>query len=101
MTAYMLVSINMLEDESWRDDYREAVPAIIRRFGGEYHIRSSGAPIVGLEGDARVPDRVALISFPSVEAITEFMNSEAYKPYREARIASAFTNIIAFEGIQG
>ena len=96
MVAYMLVSIN-LEDQSWRKDYRNAVPAIMRSYGGEPNIRSQGRPIETLEGDAPTPDRVALFTFPSMKAIKDFLNSDAYKPYKDARMASAITNIIAFE----
>jgi uncharacterized protein (DUF1330 family) len=97
----MLVTINMLEDERWRRRNWKMVPAIVRSLGGENHVQSSGRPVVALEGDAHVPSRVALISFPSMQTITEFINLDAYRPYRDARMVSAFTNTMTFENLQG
>jgi uncharacterized protein (DUF1330 family) len=97
MAAYLLVTINMREDQTWREAYRQTVPSLIRSFGGEYAVRFNGGEIAVLEGDACIPDGLVLIRFPSMECARGFVESDAYQPFREARMAASTANILAFE----
>ncbi len=96
MAAYLLVTITLQDDQAWREAYQKAVPAIIESFGGEYCVRSGGHEVALLEGDGPNPDRVALLRFPSMEAARGFANSEAYRPFKEARMAASSATMIAF-----
>jgi uncharacterized protein (DUF1330 family) len=94
MPAYLIVEMKF-RDLAWAKDYIANVPAILRGFGGEYIAVSK--TVERLEGAGATPDQVALFTFPSIGAIKDFMECDAYKPYKEARIASCDADIFAFE----
>jgi uncharacterized protein (DUF1330 family) len=94
MSAYLIVKLKF-HDRGWINDYLASVPAILRRYGGEYLDR--GAEIVRFEGDAKTPDHVTILTFPSLDAIEQFMNCADYAPFRDARIAGTESDILAFE----
>ena len=94
MSAYMIVKLNF-RDLAWSKDYLAQVPAMLRRYGGEYLARSR--TVERFEGAAAIPDHVAILTFPSLEAIGQFVNSPEYAPFRSARIASTVSDIVAFE----
>jgi uncharacterized protein (DUF1330 family) len=94
MPAYMVVNV-YLRDTQWVEDYVANVPAILRSYGGEY-LAVSNSPKV-FEGDGPVPDQVALFTFPSVEAMTRFVESEEYRPYKESRLSQSSASIIGLE----
>jgi uncharacterized protein (DUF1330 family) len=94
MTAYMIVKLTF-NDLNWSKDYLASVPDILRRYGGEYLDR--GTKILRFEGGATTPDHVTILTFPSLDAITQFMNSPDYAPFRDARIAGTESDILAFE----
>jgi uncharacterized protein (DUF1330 family) len=94
MRAYLIVKLKF-HDLGWSKDYLASVPAILRRYGGEYLDR--GTKIERFEGSAITPDHVTILTFPSMDAIREFMNSADYAPFKEARIAQTDSDIVAFE----
>ena len=94
MATYLLVTLN-IHDPSWVENYLAHVPAILRSYGGEYFAVSSR--VKRYEGKGPVPDQVVLFTFPSTEAIDAFMACPEYAPYKEARIACATTDILAFD----
>lgn len=94
MTAYLIVKLNF-QDMGWTKDYLANVPAILRRYGGEYLDR--GTKVVRFEGSAATPDHVTVLTFPSMDAIRQFMGSADYAPFKDARIAGASSDILAFE----
>jgi uncharacterized protein (DUF1330 family) len=83
-------------DPSWRPAYYEAVPGILKQFGGEI-VASAGmlAPIL-LEGPFPNPQSCSVIRFPSMAHVERFMKSSEYEPFLKARQASAETGIIVF-----
>jgi len=94
MGAYLIVKLKFHEMD-WTKGYLASVPAILRRYGGEYLDR--GTTIERFEGAATTPDHITILTFPSMSAIREFMNSPEYAPFRDARIAGADSDILAFE----
>jgi uncharacterized protein (DUF1330 family) len=94
LSAYLIVKLKF-HDTGWTSDYLASVPAILRRYGGEYLDR--GTKIERFEGDATTPDHVTILTFPSLDSIREFMNSPDYAPFRDARIAQTESDILAFE----
>lgn len=94
MAAYLVVHVH-LRDTQWVADYVANVPAIIRSYGGEYLAVSK--ELKQFEGDAPVPDQVAIFTFPSLDAIDQFMNSDAYKPYKDSRLSQSSATIIGLE----
>lgn len=94
MSAYLIVKLKF-QDMGWTKDYLANVPAILRRYGGEYLDR--GTKVERFEGGGTTPDHVTILTFPSLDAIKDFMNSPDYVPFRDARIAGAASDILAFE----
>ncbi|MEY2925842.1 MAG: hypothetical protein RL367_319 [Pseudomonadota bacterium] len=94
MSAYLIVKLKF-HDLGWTSDYLANVPAILRRYGGEYLDR--GTKIARFEGTATTPDHVTILTFPSLDSISDFINSPDYAPFRDARIAGAESDILAFE----
>lgn len=95
MSAYLIAQLNVT-DPAWIEDYVANVPAIFRKFGGEYLAVSE--QLKQFEGAAAAPDQVAIFTFPSMEALTEFVESDDYKPYKDARIAGSIATVIGIEG---
>ena len=63
MAAYIIVQIEVTDPETF-ETYRQQVPAIIERHGGEYLVRGGAMEV--LEGDWPLP-RVVVLKFPSMD----------------------------------
>jgi uncharacterized protein (DUF1330 family) len=95
MVAYF-VAQSTVTDEAQFQKYLEAVVPYIGRSGGK--IIARGANVDVLEGDHdKCP--VALIEFPSIEAIHAFWNSPEYVPIKKLRDGIASINVWAFPGV--
>ena len=95
MSAYLVVQLNVT-DSGWIENYVANVPPIFRKYGGEYLVVSKH--LQQYEGTAAAPDQVAIFTFPSVDAITRFMECDEYKPYKDARMAGSNCIAIGIEG---
>ncbi len=82
MAHYLIAQIKVTDD-SWIPDYAANVHAIVHRHGGKYLARSGN--ITTLEGNAPTPNLVAIIEFPTGEALHAFVSDPDYAPYAEAR----------------
>jgi uncharacterized protein (DUF1330 family) len=94
MSAFLVVQIRV-HDPVWVADYLANVPRILRGFGGEYFAVSG--PVAQFEGTVPPPHQVALFTFPSLQAIEEFMACDEYRPFKESRLAGATATIVGFE----
>lgn len=94
MAAYMIVSLTF-HNLDWAKDYLANVPDMVRRHGGDYLARSK--LVERIEGEGAAPDQVVILTFPSLDAIRDFMASPDYAPFRNARIAATRTEILAFD----
>lgn len=81
--AHFLIAQVKVNDDSWIPDYAAKVHDIAHRHGGKYLSRSGA--ITALEGDAPDVDLVAIIQFPSMEALQAFVADPEYAPYAKAR----------------
>lgn len=93
MATYLL-AVFKIDDPSWTDEYFTKVPAIVRKHRGEYLAVSER--VRRREGDGPDPDGIALMAFPSMEAIEAFTTDPAYSPYRAARLAGSSGDLFAF-----
>ncbi|MEJ2178601.1 MAG: DUF1330 domain-containing protein [Gammaproteobacteria bacterium] len=82
MTHYLIADVKV-NDESWIPEYAEKVHDIVHKHGGKYLSRS--ANITNLEGDALDTTLIALLEFPSLEALQAFVDDPDYAPYAKAR----------------
>jgi uncharacterized protein (DUF1330 family) len=92
--AMMVIYMEIL-DPSWIEPYFKVVPGLLEEYGAV----SVGASrrISSIEGDWKAPDRMAILSFPSMEKLTGFMADARYQPYKEMREKNTKTQIFVFE----
>jgi len=95
MAVYMIVDITV-NDPSAYEEYTAKVPALSRKYGGEYLARGGNYHV--LEGDWR-PGRLVVSRFPDKESVEAFFNDPEYEPLKELRDRVAKTNIIVVEGL--
>jgi uncharacterized protein (DUF1330 family) len=89
MTVYVIADIKVTDD-SWIPEYAEKVHDIVHRHGGKYLARS--ANIVTVEGEQSDENLVALIEFPSMDAVKAFGADPDYAPFGAARKAGTISH---------
>lgn len=96
MAVYLLVDVNVLDDERYAD-YR-ATPSTAGEHGGRFIVRG-GATEVWEAGDW-APSRVAVMEFPDADAARAWYDSDAYRQKRAIRHEAARTTILLVEGLE-
>ena len=91
----MIVNINV-KDATAYEAYKAQVPAVIRKFGGEYLVRGGICEV--LEGDWR-PGRLVLFRFPDMASILALQEAPEYQPLKALRQSVAYTEAVAVEGV--
>ena len=95
MTAYMIVDLDVHDQEGFQE-YREGVPALIAKHGGEYLVRGGDFEVI--EGDWQ-PHRLALFRFPDRTAIRNFFDDPEYADLKALRQRTSESNVVAVDGI--
>ena len=95
MAAYLIADI-MIDDPDTYDEYVRQVSRIIVNHGGSYLAR--GGRVVPLSRDWH-PERVIVISFPSLEAARRCFDSEEYRQIAPIREASATSRAILVDAV--
>ncbi len=93
--AHYLIAQVKVTDDSWIPDYAAHVHDIVHRHGGKYLTRS--ANITTLEGVQPAPDLVAIVEFPTSDALQGFVSDPDYAPYAEARKAGSDSHFMAVD----
>ncbi|MEN8195970.1 MAG: DUF1330 domain-containing protein [Pseudomonadota bacterium] len=86
MTVYLIADVKVTDD-SWIPDYAANVHDIVHKHGGKYLSRS--ANITTVEGEGLDTTLIALLQFPSMEAVQAFASDPDYAPYGKARQAGS------------
>ena len=86
MTVYVIADVKVT-DEGWIPEYATSVHDIVHRHGGKYLSRSGN--IKTLEGSPLETTLIAILEFPSEEAVMAFANDPEYAPYGAARQAGS------------
>jgi len=94
MAAYVIADTHITDQKTY-DDYKRQVAPLIAKFGGRFIVR--GGKQIVLEGTWR-PERVVVIEFPDMEAITAWYNSPEYAPLLTLRQPAATDHLVAVEG---
>lgn len=94
--SYLIVSRVQIRDSKAMASYIAAAPATVVPFGGKYHVR--GGAVEALEGTWE-HDRMVVLEFSDKASALAWYHSEAYRPLRELRQASADTIILLAEGL--
>ena len=82
MTVYMIADIKVT-DNKWVPDYATSVHDLVHKHGGKYLSRSGN--VKTLEGKPLDTSLIALLAFPSAEAVKAFLADPKYTPYATAR----------------
>ena len=90
MTVYVIADVKVT-DESWIPDYAAHVHDIVHTHGGKYLSRSGN--ITTVEGEGLDTTFIALIEFPSMEAVQAFASDPAYATYLQARQAGSVSRL--------
>jgi uncharacterized protein (DUF1330 family) len=101
MAAWMLV-LQKQHNTQWLRDYMTNVPSMIHKHGGRYlGVARRIIPIENalVEGGNPEMDIAAMFEFPSGEAIQNFMASEEYQPYAEARKSGSSSDIYILDDL--
>lgn len=93
MKTTMVVYMN-IHDDSWIADYFDVVPKLLAEYGAVS--LSAGRDIACIEGDAACPDRIAVIEFPSREALDAFWADGRYQPYKKQRAEGTSSQIFIY-----
>jgi len=82
MTVYVIADIKVTDD-GWVPAYAASVHDIVHKHGGKYLSRSGN--VKTLEGKPLATTFIALLEFPSAEAVQAFATDPNYAPYAKAR----------------
>lgn len=94
MPAYVVSRVKILNPDAMRRYVNEA-PATVAAYGGRYHFR--GGDVQALEGSWE-HDRMVVLEFPDKAAALAWYESDAYRPLRDLRQASADAVILLADG---
>ena len=90
MAVYLIADVKVT-DETWIPDYAANVHDVVHKHGGKYLSRS--ANITTVEGEGLDTTLVALLEFPTIEALHAFASDPAYTQYRQARQAGSVSRL--------
>lgn len=86
MAVYLIADVEVT-DGAWVPDYATHVHKLVEAHGGRYLSRSG--KVEQLEGEQAPSTLVALLQFPSREAVMSFAQDPAYAPFAKARQAGS------------
>jgi uncharacterized protein (DUF1330 family) len=82
MPVYVIADIRVTDD-TWVPTYAASVHEIVHKHGGKYLSRSGN--VKTLEGRPPETTLIALLEFPSAEAVEAFATDPDYAPHAAAR----------------
>ncbi len=94
MPAYVVVEITVTDPGTY-ERYKQLAEASVTAHEGRYLVR--GGRVETLEG-SRVPPRLVILEFPSVERARSWWASPEYAEAKPVRAASATTEMILVDG---
>lgn len=94
MTVYLIAHVKVTE-QSWIPEYAEKVHGIAAKHGGKYLSRSGN--IKTIEGDGPDTTLIALIQFPTMDALEAFVKDPEYGPFAKSRQAGSISRFYAID----
>jgi uncharacterized protein (DUF1330 family) len=82
MPVYVIADIKVTDDK-WLPQYAASVHDIVHKHGGKYLARSGN--VKTLEGKPLATTMIALLEFPSADAVEAFATDPQYAPFAAAR----------------
>lgn len=95
MVAYAIVEVDVHDIADYLV-HQQLLAPLLESAGARYLAR--GGESRNYEGDYE-PGRLMVVEFPSVEAMDEFYQSEAYQALRPQRDGCSQSRIVAVEGL--
>lgn len=95
MTAYLIAMMDV-HDGAQYEEYREKVPAMIAKHGGDYIVRGGAADVV--EGTWPA-GRIVVLEFPDYGAAQAFYTDPEYQPIAAIRHRTAASHIWLVDGV--
>jgi uncharacterized protein (DUF1330 family) len=83
--------------ESIQQDYAKLARDILPRYGGRYLARSQSNVL--LEGDGAVPCCMAILEFPSMDAVKQWYASPENRSASKVRQSGAKFRLVAIQGL--
>jgi len=94
MSVFFMAEIESITDEKLYGEYIEKTTPIIRKYGGEYVLRSQC--LNPISGDWNI-ERIILIRFASMDRIRECFQSNEYEEIAHLRESSTVSKAIVIE----
>lgn len=89
MSVFLIAEIK-ITDDAWVGNYAASVHKLVEKHGGKYLARSGN--ITTLEGTDKDATLIAILQFPSEEALKSFANDPEYAEHGRARQAGSISN---------
>jgi uncharacterized protein (DUF1330 family) len=89
MSVYLIADIKVTDD-GWVPAYATNVHNLVEKHGGKYLSRSGN--IETLEGKDKDSTLIAILEFPTREALDGFASDPDYAPFGQARQAGSISN---------
>lgn len=90
MAVYLIGEVT-ITDESWIPSYATNVHDIAHKHGGKYLSRSGN--ITTVEGEPCEANMIALVEFPTMEALQAFLDDPEYAEFRQSRMKGSISNL--------
>lgn len=89
MSVFLIADIKITND-GWVPEYAANVHKLVEKHGGRYLSRSGN--IDTIEGEKKDSTLIAILEFPTREALDKFAADPAYAPYGQARQAGSVSS---------
>ena len=89
MSVYLIADIKITND-GWVPEYAANVHKLVEKHGARYLSRSGN--IETIEGAAKDSTLIAILEFPTREALYGFASDPDYAPYGQARQSGSVSN---------
>lgn len=97
MPAYIIVQVSVRDPKRY-EDYKPMVQPSLTAYDGRFLVRSGEAQT--MEGSWQ-PERFVILEFDDADRAKAWWNSEEYREAKSLRQATADTEMILVEGVQG
>ena len=94
MSVYLIADIKVTDD-GWVPEYAANVHKLVEKHGGRYLSRSGN--IETLEGETKDSTLIAILEFPSRDALDSFATDPEYAPYGRARQSGSVSNFYVID----
>jgi uncharacterized protein (DUF1330 family) len=96
MPAYMIITAQLHDRDTFIAGYGKAAAALVTRYGGRYVFRGA-SPATLLEGSWGNGAAVLISEWPDLETLQRFWNSDEYREVKRLRDGLADVQVLAVE----